>query len=86
VSPDAMAFLEGYGYPGNVRELENIIERAVVLAESDIIHKEDLELSETAGKDYGISTEGYIPSTAAELKEMKRHIRGHAVDALEKLF
>jgi len=86
IAPDGLRLLEQYSYPGNVRELENIIERAVVLAESDIIHKEDLELSETAGKDYGISTEGYIPSTAAELKEMKRHIRGHAVDALEKLF
>jgi len=44
VAPDVMTFLENYAYPGNVRELENMIERAVVLAEGDIIRNEDLEL------------------------------------------
>src|SRR5204863_1981305 len=32
ISPDVLSLLEGYNYPGNVRELENIIERAVVIA------------------------------------------------------
>src|SRR6476661_3977104 len=32
ISPDVLALLENYNYPGNVRELENIIERAVVIA------------------------------------------------------
>lgn len=86
VAPDVMTFLEGYGYPGNVRELENIIERSVVLAESDIIRKEDLELSEYTGNGSGAALDGYIPATALELKEMKRHIRDHALDALEKAF
>jgi DNA-binding NtrC family response regulator len=44
IAPDAYAVLEEYAFPGNVRELENIIERAVVLAEGDIIRKEGLEL------------------------------------------
>jgi len=35
LSPDVLALLENYYYPGNVRELENIIERAVVIATSD---------------------------------------------------
>lgn len=35
VSPDVLSLLESYNYPGNVRELENIIERAVVIAPSD---------------------------------------------------
>lgn len=35
VSPDVLSLLETYNYPGNVRELENIIERAVVIAPSD---------------------------------------------------
>jgi DNA-binding NtrC family response regulator len=35
VSPEVLSLLENYYYPGNVRELENIIERAVVIAPDD---------------------------------------------------
>ena len=41
-SREAMKLLLGYTYPGNVRELENIIERAMILCENDIIQPEDL--------------------------------------------
>ena len=37
MSPDVLSLLETYYYPGNVRELENIIERAVVIAQTDEI-------------------------------------------------
>jgi two-component system response regulator AtoC len=42
LAPDARKVLLEYAWPGNVRELENTIERAMVLAESDLITKEDL--------------------------------------------
>ncbi|MCX7948784.1 MAG: sigma-54 dependent transcriptional regulator [Treponemataceae bacterium] len=42
VSREAMEHLMRYDYPGNVRELENIIERAVVLSRGDIILERDL--------------------------------------------
>ncbi len=35
ISPEVLSLLENYYYPGNVRELENIIERAVVIAPID---------------------------------------------------
>lgn len=35
LSPEVLSLLENYHYPGNVRELENIIERAVVIAATD---------------------------------------------------
>ncbi len=41
-SREALEALLSYHFPGNVRELENIIERAVILAENEIITKEDL--------------------------------------------
>jgi DNA-binding NtrC family response regulator len=37
VRPDVLSLLENYNYPGNVRELENIIERAIVIAPTDEI-------------------------------------------------
>jgi len=42
ISPDARRLLLGYGWPGNIRELENTIERAIVLAEGDVIEESDL--------------------------------------------
>jgi len=41
-SKEAMTALLQYDYPGNVRELENIIERGATLAVSDVIEKDDL--------------------------------------------
>ncbi|MDD2851385.1 MAG: sigma-54 dependent transcriptional regulator [Desulfuromonadaceae bacterium] len=87
VAPDVQSFLENYSYPGNVRELENMIERAVVLAEGDIIRNEDLELWDDK-KDTSSSSSliDRIPMNSEELKEMKRHIRDHAIESLESLF
>jgi nitrogen regulation protein NR(I) len=42
VEPDAMDRLHAYGWPGNIRELENVIERAVLFADSSRIRLEDL--------------------------------------------
>jgi two-component system response regulator PilR (NtrC family) len=42
ISPEAMRRLESYDFPGNVRELENMIERAVALSSSSMIGLSDL--------------------------------------------
>ncbi|HMH44595.1 MAG TPA: sigma 54-interacting transcriptional regulator [Pyrinomonadaceae bacterium] len=42
ITPDARALLQTYDWPGNIRELENAIERAVVLGSADTIGVEDL--------------------------------------------
>jgi transcriptional regulator with GAF, ATPase, and Fis domain len=42
ISKEAIAKLASYDFPGNVRELENIIERALVFSEQDLIEEEDI--------------------------------------------
>jgi two-component system response regulator AtoC len=43
ISPEALAYLESYDWPGNIRELRNVVERAVVLCQGPIITVEDLQ-------------------------------------------
>jgi two-component system response regulator PilR (NtrC family) len=42
VTPEALAVLERYQWPGNIRELENVIERAIVLGTGDVLGVESL--------------------------------------------
>jgi two-component system, NtrC family, response regulator HydG len=44
VSPAAMALLDRYQWPGNIRELENAIERAMVVAQEPELREEDFAL------------------------------------------
>lgn len=48
VSPDVVAELKSYPWPGNIRELENVIERAMILEEGDVIGKAALPMREAA--------------------------------------
>src|SRR5690606_12229132 len=48
LAPGAIAALEAYRVPGNVRELENILERALALADGNTIHANDLQLPAAA--------------------------------------
>ncbi len=42
ISPEALEMLSRFGWPGNARELENVVERAVTLSQHSIILPEDL--------------------------------------------
>jgi two-component system response regulator PilR (NtrC family) len=42
ISPQALAALQRYDYPGNVRELENILERALTLSEGQVVELDTL--------------------------------------------
>jgi two-component system, NtrC family, response regulator AtoC len=74
VSPDAQKMLMRYHWPGNIRELENAIERAVLLTEGSIITPEDLRLGETiaVGGDPSSVPAVRVPPTGIALDEIER--------------
>ena len=45
ISAGAMARLCAYGWPGNIRELENVLSRAAILCDGEVIRSEDLDLA-----------------------------------------
>ena len=59
ISKSALSVLSAYNFPGNIRELENIIERAFILCDSDIIGLDHLP-KEFAGNVHQIKTSGSI--------------------------
>ncbi len=85
LAPDARSMLEEHHFPGNVRELENVIERAVVLAEGELIQREDLEMGPIRSE-RAENGDGYVPLNLEELKETKRQIRERAIEPVEKAF
>ena len=66
LSPEALAALECYAFPGNVRELENVLERAFTLCEANRIQPEDLQLG-PAGEAPVTAT---LPPTATEVEDL----------------
>ncbi len=56
IDPQALAALESHDWPGNIRELENAIERAVVLADGDTVQLSDLPEDIASGATVAIDT------------------------------
>ena len=83
IAPAALAVLEEYHYPGNVRELENIIERAVTLCQHDRI---DLDcLPETVLGRAQIDSSSEIPEEGVDLDRMiSAYESGLIREALER--
>jgi len=58
ISAETLNILIDYNYPGNIRELQNIIERAFVFCESDTIGTADIDITITKSKQNRYSHEG----------------------------
>jgi transcriptional regulator with PAS, ATPase and Fis domain len=80
----ASSRLLAFDWPGNVRQLRNVIERAVILCDRDIIGVKELPiLGEISDLENLVE---YTPSTNEELKLIKKEIRQKAVQKVEKNF
>ena len=83
IEDDALAALAGYSWPGNIRELENVLERTILFAETPVIRAADLPRSlraaPVAPEDAAPASHG-VPTAPGPLKEIVRE----QVQAIER--
>jgi two-component system response regulator AtoC len=84
LSSEAMALLMGHEWSGNIRELENLIERAIVLAKDEVITPMDLPPSITENLDYNPSNKPeYTLSVKKATKRLERDLIEKALKLTE---
>jgi DNA-binding NtrC family response regulator len=87
LSPDAERALRTYLWPGNIRELRNVLERAVLLSDQQVLGRKELWFDSSLG------TESAADNTDLSLRELERqHIQrilhkeqGHVESAAKRL-
>jgi two-component system response regulator PilR (NtrC family) len=85
LSPEALQTLENYSFPGNVRELENVLERAVTLSTDGIISAENIKVRATVRPEANVSAPTPALSGTSALGDQLEDIERDAiVKALEK--
>lgn len=78
----AKRLLEDYSYPGNVRQLESAIERAILLCENDTVTTEDLPPEMTAGETFSGVTDEYfkLPPEGVNFEDVEKSLIMQAMD------
>ena len=71
IAPDAMVALQSYDWPGNVRQLRNVVERTVIMAPGDRIGRIDLDLLPAEVRGEG----GEVPGSGAIMGAPLREAR-----------
>jgi DNA-binding NtrC family response regulator len=86
LTPDALIAMESYKWPGNVREMENVIERVVALTDGNVIDRQDLP-PQIAGtlNESGLLPALHIPEEGLDLTETMAHLERHLIQqAMER--
>ena len=73
LSPEAMRLLVDYQWPGNIRELENTIERIVILSKGDVIGPDELPAEVRSGQHLHVASpsEFSLPDEGCDLEEVE---------------
>ena len=75
ISREAMECLESYDWPGNVRQLENVVERAVALEATDEIRPESLPAEVREGRRGTEAPDVSLPGAGLDLEEYLEDLR-----------
>jgi len=78
MSEESLRLLAGYGFPGNVRELENLLQRALAMSGSDVIERADLGLDGAGASEPSLPVEPapQPPPAAAPLPDTPAPLPG----------
>src|SRR5690349_16154676 len=80
LAPETRRMLMDYGWPGNVRQLESAIERAILLCEGDLISPEDLP-TEVRQESQDAVTGGFkLPAEGINFEEVEKNLILQAMD------
>jgi len=77
ISDDARLALRRYSWPGNIRELRNVLERAALLSEDGVIPRTGLELEAPSSHDFGTN----VAASNLTLKEMEKCYILHVLES-----
>ena len=80
LTPETKKLMNEYSWPGNVRQLESAIERAILLSEGDLITQDDLPTE--VRQEVGPASEGAfkLPAEGINFEDVERHLITQAME------
>lgn len=89
IQPDCLKALKQHAWPGNIRELKNVMERAVILAHADALSVDDLpvtlQLNATANNGKQLSAFSLQSVEKLHIQKILNHTRGNKAEAARLL-